>query len=410
MPDQYVKLPDGSYAQFPESMSDDQIAQVIKGTAPHQDGESWGDRISSWLPTAGGVVGGVLGGIAGNVPGAVGGAALGGAVGETARLGLDKLRGKPSPSAGDTAMSVAKEAALQGGAELAGGAIGAVMKPAGEALMQTALKPGLRAAVKSVRAGETPRVVKTLLDEGVNVTPGGIEKLNRIISASNQEIKQAIASVPFEVNPYKVASRLGETAKAAATQVNPAADLNAVSRVGQEFLQTHGGAAIPGQTAQALKAGTYRQLGNKAYTGELKGATVEAQKALARGLKEEIESEFAQTLPGVKASLGLPGGIDIAAANAREGRAIEALDAVSRRVAVGGNNNPMGIASLAVSHPVTFLTAMMDRHPAVKSMLARGLYQSAGAAAKVSPQLIRAAVQAIATSPADTSSPSTGVQ
>ena len=39
--------------------------------------------------------------------------------------------------------------------------------------------------------------------------------------------------------------------------------------------------------AQAMKQGTYRALGDKAY-GELKGASIEAQKAQARGLKEEL--------------------------------------------------------------------------------------------------------------------------
>jgi hypothetical protein len=134
--------------------------------------------------------------------------------------------------------------------------------------------------------------------------------------------------------------------------------------------------------AQAMKTGTYAQLKAKAY-GELKGADIEAQKAIARGLKEEIASEAQKY------------GIDIAAANAREGAAITARDAVAKRVAMAGNRVPAGLAWLA-HNPVTFLLAISERSPVVKSLLARGLYQQAGSIAKVSPQAIRIAVAAVA--------------
>ena len=131
-----------------------------------------------------------------------------------------------------------------------------------------------------------------------------------------------------------------------------------------------------------MKVGTYRQIG-KDY-GKLSSASVEAQKALARGLKEEIEA----AIPKIKAL------------NAREGSLMAAQDAVAHRVAIAGNRDPAGFAW--VTHtPQTFLAALMDRSPVVKSMLARGMYSSAGAAAKVSPQLIRAAVLALATEESD---------
>jgi hypothetical protein len=43
--------------------------------------------------------------------------------------------------------------------------------------------------------------------------------------------------------------------------------------------------------AQALKTGTYRQLKSKSY-GEMKSATIESQKALTRGIKEELANQF----------------------------------------------------------------------------------------------------------------------
>jgi hypothetical protein len=262
-------------------------------------------------------------------------------------------------------------------------------------MMNSALKPGVKLSMKAATKGETPEVVKTLLKEGINVTPGGAAKLERLINASDDEISHAIQGVTGQINPLKVASRLTPTAKEFASQVNPTSDLEAISKVGQEFLETHP-TDIDLQAAQAMKRGTYKQLAGK--YGELKGAEVEAQKALARGLKEEIEQEVSGSLPGIKGALGLPGGVNIAAANARQGAALKAREALARRLVTAQSHNPMGIASLAVSHPMTFLTVLMDRSPAVKSMIARGLWREAGRELKMSPQLIRIAATAVASS------------
>jgi hypothetical protein len=109
--------------------------------------------------------------------------------------------------------------------------------------------------------------------------------------------------------------------------------------------------------------------------------------AFARGLKEEIEHLGAAQGKG-----------NIRDLNAREGRILEALDATAKRVAQAGNTNPAGFAF--VTHaPLTFLAALMDRSPVIKSMLARGLYSSASKVSGVSPQLLRTAMAAVATTP-----------
>jgi hypothetical protein len=249
--------------------------------------------------------------------------------------------------------------------------------------MQSALKPGLKATLSAAKSGTTPPVVQTLLKEGINVTPGGIEKLNGIIGASNASIADALAQIPAStrISPLQVAGRLSPTARAFANQVNPQADLEAISAVGQNFLDAHG-QPLTAQAAQSLKTGTYKALGSKAY-GELKGSTIEAEKALARGLKEEIASEAAKA------------GIDLNALNAREGAAITAKEAIAKRVALVGNRDPAGLAWLAHS-PTTFIMALAERSPAVKSYIARGMYQAAAQASKVPAEAIRWAVGAIA--------------
>lgn len=71
--------------------------------------------------------------------------------------------------------------------------------------------------------------------------------------------------------------------------------------------------SIPVQQAQDMKQGTYRELKNK--YGQIGSAETEAQKALARGLKENI----AEAVP------------EIAGLNAQESKLINALNITERR-------------------------------------------------------------------------------
>ena len=206
MADQYIKLPDGSYAKFPDTMSDGDIAAALRSSATpapaavapssdlsrmHMMG-AWmaspdsgaaaqrglslaADAATKAMPTAGGILGGALGG----VPGAL----LGGAAGEAYRQLLQRLRGKPDEgTATGAAGDIATAGAVQGAAQAVGAVAQPLLEKAGQGLMQTALKPGMK-ALRTVMTGKdaVPPVVQTLLDEGVNVTPGGLEKLRGLI-------------------------------------------------------------------------------------------------------------------------------------------------------------------------------------------------------------------------------------
>lgn len=375
--------------------------QAPPDAAPTATPKTWTDRAVDLLPAAGGALGGIVGGIGGTafgmgvggVPGAIGGATLGGGAGEAAKELINRLRGADAPAtSSDAALNIAKQGGIQGAVQGVGSAVGAAVAPlaekAGAAFMQSALKPGIRGTLAAMRKGvSVPPVVQTLLNEGVNVTPGGIEKLNMIIGATNKDISAAIDSLSgTEIQPLKVAGRLTDTARRFTNQVNPESDLEAVSQAGQEFLNHPAldatGTLTP-QQAQSLKTGTYAALKSTAYNSGIKGSSIEAQKTLARGLKEELASEAAKS------------GVDLAGMNAREGAAIEARDAVAKRVAQVGNRDPAGLAWLA-HNPVTFLAAIMERSPVVKSMLARGLYQSAEKATGIAANTLRATMAAVA--------------
>ena len=114
-------------------------------------------------------------------------------------------------------------------------------------------------------------------------------------------------------------------------------------------------ATMPAAQAQSMKQQTYRVLGDKAYTGELKAAAVEAQKSLARGAKEEVANIFPE----------------IAGLNQRDSALIElnkALDkAIYGRIS---NRNPLSLGVKATAGNMKTVVMDILDSPSVKSRLA----------------------------------------
>jgi hypothetical protein len=226
-----------------------------------------------------------------------------------------------------------------GGAALKGGTAAAkslVPKGVPEYLYRTALKPST--TIPQARANT---MIQTGLQNSIPVSAGGLEKIGSLIDDLNDKIKTTIDNGANQlvrrpdgtiqqgvtVNKFKVASRLGDTTQKFSTQVNPASDLNAISESGNEFLQSQPN-EIPASQAQALKQGTYQQLKNAAY-GTLKPAAVEAQKALARGIKEELVNQF----PEIK---------DL---NAQDSKLIDLDGVLEKAVNRIGNHQVIGIGT-----------------------------------------------------------------
>jgi hypothetical protein len=151
---------------------------------------------------------------------------------------------------------------------------------------QSALKPST-----TLSEAQRTAIVNTGLREKIPVSTKGLEDLSDLIQDINSKMDAAIpANSTQTVSKAAIANRLGPVAQKFAAQVNPESDLSAINESGKEFLRNQP-ANIPVQDAAALKTGTYRSLGTKAY-GELKGAQIESQKALARGIKEELITQF----------------------------------------------------------------------------------------------------------------------
>jgi hypothetical protein len=223
-------------------------------------------------------------------------------------------------------------------------------------LMQSALKPTL----KQLQSGDAAIAVRTLLDEGINPTMRGVEKIGTRIDDINDAITTTIGTSNASISKQRVLDTLNDTRGRFANQVDPLPDLDAIQGVADRF-NIHpmiSGDEIPVQLAQDLKKGTYKALSGK--YGEVGSASTEAQKALARGLKEGI----ADKVP------------EVAGLNARESRLLTTLKVTERRALMEANKNPGGLSLLA-SNPATWALFMADKSALFKSLAARMVNRTA---------------------------------
>lgn len=244
------------------------------------------------------------------------------------------------------------------------GAFGNQVENAGrrwaKVLMQSALKP-IR---KDLKSGDAATAVDTLLDYGLSPNQAGVDALRDKIGAISGQIRDKISSSPATVNKQAVIDALEGTRKKFGSQVAPQGDLSAIQGIEDSFL-THPAAPLPAteipvQLAQDMKQATYKVLSKK--YGEAGSASTEAQKALARGLKEQI-------------AIAVP---EVSALNAEESRLLATLSVAERRALAELNKDPAGLGSLARS-PLGFATFMAGRSAAFKAIAARMVNGSARA-------------------------------
>lgn len=292
--------------------------------------------------------------------------AVGGAINGAATAGL------VDPSQAKTGAVVG--AVLPTGVKVAGKAGEAIsngMQEGAKRLMQSAIKP----TIAQRKSGDAATAIDTLLEYGINPTKAGVEKLRTLIDDLNNQISSAVGSSNATVSKQKVLDALNDVRAQFSTQVSPTKDLAAIQGVADDFVAHPGlppGNAIPVQQAQQMKQGTYRVLSKK--YGEVGSAETEAQKGLARGLKEEI----AQAVPGVDAL------------NAQESKLLTTLSVAERRALLEANKNPMGLAALA-HNPLGWAAFMADRSAAFKALAARMVNAATPAPGAASQALLGAA-------------------
>jgi hypothetical protein len=243
------------------------------------------------------------------------------------------------------------------GAEMFPNVVKTISQTIPEKLMQSALKPTL----KQLETGQASTAVKTMLEEGINPTQAGVQKIQSKIKDLNTQVANKIESSTGTVNKTDILKYLDALEAKKLKQVNPADDIVAIDKVKQEFMNFNKpviktpSQAIPVQLAQELKQGTYSALAKK--YGQIGSTEIEAQKALARGLKEKV----GEAVPEV---LGL---------NKKESQLIDTLDVVERRALMELNKNPGGLTWLS-ENPMAAAGFMADKSAVFKSLLARGIY------------------------------------
>src|SRR5438128_5765192 len=175
-------------------------------------------------------------------------------------------------------------------------------------LYRTALKRGVKSTAD---VADVRQLADTGLKHNIPVSEAGAEKLQGLISDVEKEVQahaQSATQRGVTVNKYKVASRLSPQAAQAAQQALPGSDLATISNAGNEFLASHP-SEIPADAALKMKQGTYRSVGDKAYSGEVVNSELtKAQKNLARGFMEELANqvpEIAELTPEQSKMIGM---------------------------------------------------------------------------------------------------------
>lgn len=201
-------------------------------------------------------------------------------------------------------------------------------------LYRGAIKTPQAIAKRAGKTGGSQIIAQTGLEEGIPSTRKGFERAEQLISDLDAQVSGAIAGSQATIPRQAVARRLGGTVQEFRSQVDPLEDLAAIAKTGRGFKRTVP-ESIPVQQAQRLKQGTYQAIGKK--FGQRGAASVEAEKALARGLREEISAAVPEVAP----------------INARQGRLIQLRDALAAAEQRAGNRDAVGLTDIiaAATHP-----------------------------------------------------------
>lgn len=367
--------------------------------------------------------------------------AAGHAAGAVPLIGPAAVQAGERIASGDIAGGIGEGAALVAGAGLAGPAargVGQAARVPAQAtarrLYQSALKPA-KATLKDVRprGGMSPQqtLLQTGLDEAIPITARGVKKVENLIDSLNAEVQARIAAAKTrgaQVDPAIVEQAIDDVARDFTTQVNAQPDLSAIETVRQNFRRNPNVAqpstpatpadfaagqisGRPAQTApgpididvaQQMKSNTYQGLRGK--YGQERGATIEAEKAGARGLREGIEQ--------AASSVGID---DIRATNAREGSLISLEHALADAMRRRGNYDVLGLkpaigaATAAASESaLPLLVTLVDRFPGLVSRTGIWVNRTGRRSGRLTQEAARGAAAGNATSPSESRTRTTG--
>lgn len=247
----------------------------------------------------------------------------------------------------------------------------AVGKPLAKRFMQSAIKP----QTKYLEARDNvPEAINTMLEYGVNPTEGrtiwgrGLDTLEKEKFRLNSLIDEAIKGSPKTVSTSQA---LAEVEKLRPGMISSGADINELEGltnfiVGKKANPMLAGEELSVPAAQEMKKGIYQRVGNLNYLRQNPNTNVQAEQALARGLRKGISSAVEEVAP----------------LNDKEAKIINALTVSERRALAEANKDIMGVASISPSMWRNIL-GFADRNSGFKAILARMMNDAANKASAI---------------------------
>ena len=212
-------------------------------------------------------------------------------------LGTDVVFGKEKPTPTEAVREfMTKDIPEAGIVALSGPVLQRATVPIGRALRSGAegLYAGTLKVPPSVPNEIRSKAIKTGLEGRYPITEKGLARLNRDINAMNSQIGDVIEAAGKSGDTVKtraILSRVDQLKKFYANTPNPKPYFDELDAIKQDMLSYHGD-KIPVAKAQKIKQAIYAL--NRKHYGEMKTLQIETNKAIARGIKEELVAKYPQ--------------------------------------------------------------------------------------------------------------------
>lgn len=208
-------------------------------------------------------------------------------------------------------------------------------KAAAEYFMNKALNP----TIVQHSSGAGKNATNYMLNNRINPTKSGVEFIENDITKINKQVDNIInANRNKTIRKSHIFDNLDDARNKFVEQVDNVDDITAFDKVINNFKERFKGQTISVKRAHEIKKNTYQQI-NKKY-GEMGTAQVEAQKQVARLLKEEIERLTSKN--GINSVRDL---------NKKISEAVDTLDVVTRRQFLNSNKSTFHGLSLIAHDP-----------------------------------------------------------